>query len=74
MQLDAELLPEERWPHRMPRGRVRPSPVAMAAHGDAPDIHATETRASLLRKTHVRISRRHGQHDLREERWVVWGF
>ena len=67
MQLDAELLPEERWPNRMPRGRVRPSPVAMA-HGDAPEVHATETRASLLRKTHVRVSRRHGRHDLREER------
>ena len=68
MQLDAELLPEERWPNRMPRGRVRPSPVAMA-NAEAPDFHATETRASILRKTHVRISRRHGQHDMREDRW-----
>jgi hypothetical protein len=24
--LDAELLPERRWPHLMPRGRVRPTP------------------------------------------------
>ena len=67
MQLDAELLPEERWPHRMPRGRVRPSPAALAL-GEAPDVHATETRASILRKTHVRIARKHGHHDMREER------
>ena len=26
MQLDEELLPEMRWPNRMPRGRVRPQP------------------------------------------------
>lgn len=26
MALDAELLPEQRWPYRMPRARVRPAP------------------------------------------------
>ncbi len=65
MHLDAELLPEMRWPNRMPRGRVRPSPGITA---EDPGVHAAETRASILRKTHNRIARRHGQYDFREER------
>ncbi|PNH10404.1 hypothetical protein TSOC_002848 [Tetrabaena socialis] len=27
MQVDAELLPEMRWPHKSPRGKVRPTPI-----------------------------------------------
>ncbi|GAX73021.1 hypothetical protein CEUSTIGMA_g473.t1 [Chlamydomonas eustigma] len=66
MQLDAELLPEMRWPHRMPRGRVRTAPGA--ALEPSGDFRVGETRASILRKGHIRISRRHGQYDFREER------
>lgn len=68
MQLDAELLPEERWPYRMPRGRVRPSvmPAHLEAHLDASRVF--ETRSNILRKAHISVSRRRGQFDFRDER------
>lgn len=69
MQLDSELLPESRWPYRMPRGRVRPEvPPPASLPGGQPDVFAGDTRASMLRKAHTRQARRRGEYDLRTER------
>ncbi|KAG1668901.1 hypothetical protein FOA52_016070 [Chlamydomonas sp. UWO 241] len=69
MQLDSELLPESRWPYRMPRGRVRPEvPPLASLPGGQPDVFAGDTRASMLRKAHTRQARRRGEFDLRDVR------
>ncbi|KAG2452703.1 hypothetical protein HYH02_002935 [Chlamydomonas schloesseri] len=66
MQVDAELLPEMRWPYKSPRGKVRPTPMPaylVERMGRSPGNHA-----ATARKSATVTAAKGGAYSLREEK------
>ncbi|PNW74520.1 hypothetical protein CHLRE_12g492850v5 [Chlamydomonas reinhardtii] len=66
MQVDAELLPEMRWPYKSPRGKVRPTPMPaylVERMGRSPGNHA-----ATARKSATKAAAQGGAYTLREEK------
>ncbi|GLC54736.1 hypothetical protein PLESTB_000900700 [Pleodorina starrii] len=69
MQLDSELLPETRWPHKSPRGKVRrtPPPPYLVEWMSQPPA----TRAASAKRTSTAVAAAGGAYQTRAEREEV---